>query len=420
MSLSPPSDEEPLGGGGEVSGGSGGGSEPQQQQRQPPARRPSRRRNTWNLNDRGQGGGGGGGVHSSMTDFYRPRRATGRGGVHSSLTTGGSSGRYRRPPILPRRGHSIRFRRESSDSFDESSQSHSEGDLEVMDLRPRRHRHGSDVSSSLVSLGSLSSIDSKDNCNRSSLKLSARYIIEHGIINEHGSMIQVASGHGLNMFGGSGDGNGFGSDGCDRRSGSGGDTPKHWDEAKSPPEGNSQENGKQEQLRRPGDSNALEIRRMSTGSGMPSLFSKKSLDNIVSNVSSSKGEDKINKRASLSMIEIDRSGMLFSDAGSIANDSEIGDGSYDGSAWTETSPLTETGVKQQERSSLIFRHCIRAMSGFVVLAALVGSVIFHFFSKEERKLLLESLLEYNLLGRLFNNAGSSETSTLQTKVTAIN
>jgi len=320
-----------------------------------------------------------------------------------------------------------------------------------MDLRPRNyHGNGSsyrtDVSSSLVSLGSLSSIDSKDNNNRSSLKLSSQYVIENGIIDEHGDcMFQVANGGtGLNnmMGGNNNNNNGSASHGS---KGGGEAPPMHWE--KTRPEGNDRTNNnsygnndphqQQQQQQQPPDMSG--IRRMSTQSIFSlAAESRKSFDKMVSRVSSggggghdnnnASGDDNNPKRASICTVNLKKSGIFsvcalrdLGDAGMMSDDSQMmsdddGDDDDDSSrsSWTESSPLTDDGIRSlgrrrrrqraKLRSRMLLRMCARAMAGVLALAALSGSVIIYFIPKEERELLLKSLLEYNLLGRVLGSA----------------
>jgi len=151
---------------------------------------------------------------SARGRIARPRRhdlvAGGGGGVSASFQEGGGDAAGPPPRATPYssmtsvcivRSNSVVFNREDSewcDSSTGSSRGHSEP-MEVMDLRTRarqiRTQSETDLSSSLVSIGSTSGIDTDDDLNRSSLKLSAKFVMNSGILNARNGdgMFPVAS-----------------------------------------------------------------------------------------------------------------------------------------------------------------------------------------------------------------------------------
>mmetsp|Transcript_50706 Transcript_50706/g.108050 ORF Transcript_50706/g.108050 Transcript_50706/m.108050 type:complete len:398 (-) Transcript_50706:139-1332(-) len=381
MSLSPPSDG-PL-------GRSGGGSESVQLQQQ--QRRSAQRTSAAARRRAGR-------HSSSLVDVRRNSRFNRAGGaVHSSLVVASRVEDSNRSSLTSRssdrrvsRGrNSIGFRRESdSCEYEESSQSQSEGGMEVMDLRPRGRLRNYD-SSSLASIGSQSSIDSKDkdNLNRSSLKLTTKFIIDNRIVDERGGLFPVAS------------------DGSNGGSSVKGGAPKHWDKAKLYPQGKDEDS---EEKQRGGGMDTSETSRINSAhsSGAFSLFgeSEKSFRAVISRMSS--GGEKESRRRSLVSVRLE-SGLssclasrALGDAGDMSSASDSDDR---GSIWTEESPLMDDGMKERQMSKLHLQRCIRLIAGFLVLAALSGSVIIYFVPKEQRKLMLESLLDYNLLGRLLES-----------------
>jgi len=75
------------------------------------------------------------------------------------------------------------------------------------------------------------------------------------------------------------------------------------------------------------------------------------------------------------------------------------------SKMTESSPLTNS-KKWQQRRKLYVRRCARAIVGFVVLAALSGTVCY-LVSEKDHKSMLEFLPGNNLLGRSLGNGNNS-------------
>jgi len=307
------------------------------------------------------------------------------------------------------RQHSIQFRHEEPDWYEDSSfsgeSSHSGSDMEVMDLRPSDHhavRHME--TSSLVSLGSKSSsngdsIESSRSMNKMGAK-GAHQLTELKFSKMPSSLFNVAS---------SGIDDGNGSDnlanGDSLVSGGVEDMPTHWEEA----DGNENEEGNVSNMglgrRKPAQArtrSSLSLRISNNGKFLLGE-SEQAYRALMSLMSSNEDEDdhgNVPEGGSVSGSSHSGSSSSHSNrshGSSVASGdshrsgfwSELGDAHMSGSevsvtsSMSETSPLTRESRKQLARK-LYIRRCAKAMVGVMALGVLSMSAIYLISTDQEK------------------------------------
>eukprot|EP00579_Thalassiosira_antarctica_P015921 CAMPEP_0201947260 /NCGR_PEP_ID=MMETSP0903-20130614/54847_1 /ASSEMBLY_ACC=CAM_ASM_000552 /TAXON_ID=420261 /ORGANISM="Thalassiosira antarctica, Strain CCMP982" /LENGTH=648 /DNA_ID=CAMNT_0048490397 /DNA_START=33 /DNA_END=1979 /DNA_ORIENTATION=- len=295
--------------------------------------------------------------------------------------------------------NSIRFRHNELDCLEDSSYSEDNSHvgsrgMEVMDLRPRRMTLRESVSSSLVSFSSNSSVDSELKLTNSARK----YVIDNSS-NDHGGLFRVASSSNGNSGGG-----GSGST-------SGGDAPKHWEATTWAERGGESHHSFRAlmSLMRGGvakNNDTVSIRRGSLGRVSTD---RSGASGFVSTLTGPPENDTVSRAGSLGSVSTNRSGrsgassFISTFTGPHDSDDDIDfsmSGSETSSMWTESSPLMD------RKNRLYVRRCARAIVGFVVLAALSGTVCY-LVSEKDHKSMLEFLPGNNLLGRSLGNGNNS-------------